>query len=405
MTDAPDTAQLNEEAKTLFQTGRYEEAARIYEAAIAADTGKAAVYYSNLAAAYLKLQRFDLAQRAAHDALLRDCRSLKARYRRAMARRGLGLLPHCLVDLSGVLATHPTNTEARIAFNDTLRMHDSAGKPRLSVAEIRRLDFPPAHGSTLTAPADSCLRPSASSVKIPPPQKKKRGKVPCNGCHEKQVYPEEAVYCQKCGTSPYCNEGCKRKDRHLHKLRCPVMAEHKVLLDLSETFSLQQPYFKTVFEKYVARALGPAAPPCAMLLITHLGVVPHSGGTHGQRLSVEQINIVPLHIITADTANSYMFLLGVANMMQKAATATIVPIMFNPAFEVDLGPNEPPDSFSATQMLTVTPEDSTDIESMVEVYSVAFGATRELRLDLDVLYRAIEDEIELDVNNYYGLRA
>lgn len=163
-----------------------------------------------------------------------------------------------------------------------------------------------------------------------------------------------------------------------------------MLLDLSETFSLQQPYFKTVFEKYVARALGPAAPPCAMLLITHLGVVPHSGGTHGQRLSVEQINIVPLHIITADTANSYMFLLGVANMMQKAATATIVPIMFNPAFEVDLGPNEPPDSFSATQMLTVTPEDSTDIESMVEVYSVAFGATRELRLDLDVLYRCVE---------------
>ncbi|KAF7345803.1 hypothetical protein MVEN_01601300 [Mycena venus] len=143
-----------------------------------------------------------------------------------------------------------------------------------------------------------------------------------------------------------------------------------------------------------------------MLLITHLGVVPQSGSLYAQRLTVEQINIVPLSVITTDTARSYVVLLGVANM-RKAANATTVPIMFNPAFEVDLGRNEPPDSFSMTQMLMVTPEDSRDLESTGDsvVYSVFFGATRELRLDLDVLYRAIEDEIELDVNNYCGLRA
>ncbi|KAJ7482541.1 hypothetical protein FB451DRAFT_1441898 [Mycena latifolia] len=413
MADAPDAPQLNEKAGTLFRNGRYEEAAKTYEDAIVADNGKSAVYYSNLAAAYLKLQRFELAQDAAHNALMRDCRSVKARYRRSMARRGLGLLPHCLVDLSSVLAMEPAQREARAAFVESMHMHDSAGNPSLSVAEVRRMDFPPAHGSALTAPASPDNRPSVSQAQRPAGASKDT-KVMCNGCHSKFLNPVEAIYCPKCGTSPYCNEACRRADGHLHRIRCPVMAEHRVLLKLSESLAKPDPYLKTLFEKYATRALGqlvPIPPLCLMVLIAHLGVVSsqsQSGArTHTQRLCVEQLNIVPLSILPAATARSCR-LVSIAAGIQKAANATVLPMMFSPNIEVDLGPNEPPDSFAVMNMLTVTPVEYGDIESTgdtVEVYSRSFGVMRELKLDLDVLYRAIEDEIELDVDNYYRLMA
>ncbi|KAJ6541348.1 hypothetical protein B0H19DRAFT_1381083 [Mycena capillaripes] len=56
MADTTHVARLIEKAGTLFRNGRYEEAARL---TIAVDTEKSAMYYINLAAEYLKLQRSD----------------------------------------------------------------------------------------------------------------------------------------------------------------------------------------------------------------------------------------------------------------------------------------------------------------------------------------------------------
>lgn len=130
-----------------------------------------------------------------------------------------------------------------------------------------------------------------------------------------------------------------------------------------------------------------------MVLIAHLGIASsqsQSGArTHTQRLCVEQLNIVPLSILPAATATSCRFLI-IAAGMQKAANATIIPVMFSPNIEVDLGPNEPPDSFAATNVLTVTPVEYGDIESTgdtVELYGRSFGMMRELKFDLDIFYR------------------
>lgn len=159
------------------------------------------------------------------------------------------------------------------------------------------------------------------------------------------------------------------------------MAEHRVLLNLSENFAQHDPYFQALFEKYATRALGLQPPLCPMILIAHLGVISQSGVRTTQRLRVEQITIVPLSILPRSTALSYGFLLNVASM-QKAANATVLPLMFSPCIEVDLGPNEPADSFSATTMLTFTPGNS----GAGELYSRSFGVMRALALDLDVLY-------------------
>ncbi|KAJ7462963.1 hypothetical protein FB451DRAFT_1404123 [Mycena latifolia] len=218
MADAPDAPQLNEKvhnfqfasfgvdiskAGTLFRNGRYEEEAKTYEDAVVADNGKSAVYrdYSNLAAAHLKLQRTD-----SPNSVLKIAK-LDSNWPRMQLTTHL-----CeIVDQRSILATEPAHREARAAFVESMRMHDSAGKPSLSVAEIRRMDFPPAHGSALTAPASPDNRPSVSLNQAQRPSRaSKDTKVPCNGCHSKFLNPVEAIYCLKCGTSPYCNEACRR---------------------------------------------------------------------------------------------------------------------------------------------------------------------------------------------------
>ncbi|KAJ7462962.1 hypothetical protein FB451DRAFT_1562384 [Mycena latifolia] len=153
------------------------------------------------------------------------------------------------------------------------------------------------------------------------------------------------------------------------------MAEYRVLLKLSENLAKPDPYLNTLFEKYAARALGqlvPIPPLCVMVLIAHLGVVSSQSQSGALRRAAQ-------HRPALDSAGCY---------------SNIVPFYDYcgcPNIEVDLGPNEPPDSFAAMNMLTVTPVEYGDIESTgdtVELYSRSFGVMRELKLDLDVLYRA-----------------
>ncbi|KAJ7852205.1 hypothetical protein B0H14DRAFT_810833 [Mycena olivaceomarginata] len=118
MTFAPDieAVQLNKEAGEFFRCGQYGAAVQCYEAAIIADTSESPLYFSNLAAAFLKLGQFESAQSAAHTALQRDPKSVKARYRRALARRESGRIAEALMDLATLLSIHPDHKEGSFAL-------------------------------------------------------------------------------------------------------------------------------------------------------------------------------------------------------------------------------------------------------------------------------------------------
>ncbi|KAJ7719122.1 hypothetical protein B0H16DRAFT_410523 [Mycena metata] len=403
-----DATKLNEMAKSHFRDGQYAQAAEKYQAAIAADGRKSALYFSNLAAAYLKLQNFESAQTAAHDALLIDCHSVKARYRRAMARRGLGLLAHSIVDLSSAVITDPLSREVRSAFLETMRMYETPGKHTLGVNELRTIDFPPAHGSVLAAPVTKDLPPpvfstetrEAPSVQSP---------VFCNGCHMQTLDPEQALYCTKCGTSPYCNAACQRADWPSHKVRCSVLARYKVVMNLADKLGQPDPYFRPLLEMYALRAIGShvgCGPPCRLVLVVHLGMVPVSGeSAHTQRLSVEQISVIPTTILRKQMEQSYDLLLGLGAVTYPGTH--MVGLSFCPTMDVDLGPKEPPESFGTTSTIKISPEEVKRRQipgSSIKLKSRSFGMTREFELDLHILYRAIEDELEMDAGNYYGLR-
>ncbi|GLB35584.1 hypothetical protein LshimejAT787_0211490 [Lyophyllum shimeji] len=109
---AKELEDLKEAGNKLFTAGDYLGAVKVYKA-IVDDFGQKPVLMSNLAAAYLKLEEYVGAEVAASTALKYDPRMIKARYRRGLARKGMGQYKAALVDFRTVLEQDPTKNEAR----------------------------------------------------------------------------------------------------------------------------------------------------------------------------------------------------------------------------------------------------------------------------------------------------
>ncbi|KAH9896002.1 hypothetical protein C8Q73DRAFT_690462 [Cubamyces lactineus] len=105
-----------EEGNALFRQGKWAEAAELYqEAAVIA--GPQPVYLSNLAAAALKLERWDVAESAATRALFDHPSHVKARFRRAIARKEMRRFTAAETDLQYILERDPSNTAAHTEVN------------------------------------------------------------------------------------------------------------------------------------------------------------------------------------------------------------------------------------------------------------------------------------------------
>ncbi|KAG6916896.1 hypothetical protein DXG01_004729 [Tephrocybe rancida] len=117
---------LKNTGNNLFQGGDYEGAVEAYQEAID-EYGSTAVLYSNLAAAYLKLEQYDEAEDAALEALVRDPKMLKARYRRGLARKESGQYTAALADFKAVLKQDSTRSEARVQLIATQDLRNNYG--------------------------------------------------------------------------------------------------------------------------------------------------------------------------------------------------------------------------------------------------------------------------------------
>ncbi|KAG5639186.1 hypothetical protein H0H81_006090 [Sphagnurus paluster] len=96
----------------LFKAGNYWGAIELYKNALER-FGQKPVLLSNLAAAYLKVEHYEEAESAAESALMYDPHMIKARYRRGLARKGIGRFKAAIIDFESVLKQDPTRTEAR----------------------------------------------------------------------------------------------------------------------------------------------------------------------------------------------------------------------------------------------------------------------------------------------------
>ncbi|KAJ7865596.1 hypothetical protein B0H14DRAFT_2733965 [Mycena olivaceomarginata] len=185
-----DAERLNEEGGAFFRLGQYAEAVVAYRQAAALhkknSNPRAAVCYSNLAAAALKLEKYQEALVAADQALELDYTSIKARYRRAMAARGLDYNMHSIVDLSTILVLDPKNADARSNLLSGLQVHINTKLRAISTGDSLEVDSPPAYGTHLTTPRPGdYILPEVLPIEMShavPSTKPENVELACSGC-------------------------------------------------------------------------------------------------------------------------------------------------------------------------------------------------------------------------------
>ncbi|KAJ7675648.1 hypothetical protein DFH06DRAFT_1466479 [Mycena polygramma] len=399
--------RANKEAGEYFRTGQYEEAATAYTTAIRFDRLSTAstVYFTNLAAAYLKLERFLEAGEAASDALIRDPRSVKARYRRGVATKALGWLTACLFDFYNVLVLDPSNQAARSLFMETFREYNIATRNPVTPAQMAPLDRPAVHAlSALDSPSPSQLPAGSGRERIKTSTKEKlRG---CSWCAARVNYKKSKT-CAACTMVMYCDRTCQRNHWQTHKRLCPSLASLKPFLRRVTKLG-SDVYMNRLLKFYAIRAMGFLTPhpiPGPAIMIVRVGQT--TADIQPRCLTLENVHIAYLGLLPESEQEDYWNHIAAAGIPSSRCVYT----MFTPAIDQDHGQELMDAIESQTSIVGVQPAELEEIRrrgNTVEVESPVFGGTRTLALDLDVLFRhviqALEEEIALDEHNIRGFR-
>ncbi|KAJ7839637.1 hypothetical protein B0H13DRAFT_2417618 [Mycena leptocephala] len=236
------------------------------------------------------------AAEAAHAALLRDPRSFKARYRRAMGRKGLRLFPECLLDLASALTTEPGNADVNREF-DAVETICRMERRLLNSEDITAADYPPAFGAESRS-AEQLPTPSVhiAATSTPPPRRgtSADGALEiCFACRAKKPR-------KQCKAVKYCSLTCQRADWPEHKTRCKLASDNHVTVRLGRTLSQHQ-YFSIHLLLYSIRAMGLTTSLLnyqrfiLLVVVEMVPIVPPAPpGGLTQRLAIRQLLSVPI---------------------------------------------------------------------------------------------------------------
>ncbi|KAJ7618324.1 hypothetical protein DFH06DRAFT_1306666 [Mycena polygramma] len=398
-------ARKNEEAGQYFRSGQYEEAVTAYSAAIRFDHLSAAstTYFTNLAATYLKFERFLEAGDAASDALIRDPRSFKARYRRGVATKGLGWLTASLFDLYNVLVLDPSIEDARTLFMETFREYNIAGRAPVTPAQMAPLDRPAVHAlSALATPS-----PFPSSAGVPSAGRRHfKASIPgkmraCSSCAARVDYRESKT-CGACTRVMYCNRTCQRNHWQRHKPVCQSLASLNQFLRRVAKLGADV-YMNHLIKFYAIRALGFLTPnpiPGPAVMVVRVGQT--AADTQPRLLTIENVHVAYLGLLPeADQHNYWKY-----TAEEGLRSSSCVYIMFSPVID-DAEALTYEAIEGQTSVVEVLPAELEQIRrhgNTVQVESPVFGGARTLAMDLEVLFRALEDEIVVDEHNIHGYR-
>ncbi|KAJ7238358.1 hypothetical protein C8J57DRAFT_1295622 [Mycena rebaudengoi] len=413
--DVPPGVEFNTEAGRLFKAGDYQGAADCYERAIA-ETDKVAVYFSNLAAAYLKLSKYHAAQEAARKALLLEPRSFKARFRRAMARKGLNLIPEALVDIAGLLTGDPSNSQARTEFEALVEIQKTTGMRPLEPEAILSRDFPHAYGSTSNPPRENVATdPHQTSLpfffKVDADEKPGHAALQpgmiVSACMTCQISTnkKDLRTCGKCRRANYCSVSCQRADWPKHKYTCGSAPDNGVTMRLGRNIHHHQ-FFQLHLILYAVRAMGPPRLPSEkhefvlMVVVEMVPIIsPSASQTTRTRIAVKNILPVPICIIPPEIAEIHR---GVVRATRPEVYLHCIWITTTSVYR--LGEEDA----SRVGVLAVRPfilGNCYRPAFSLDVYSHSFGVHRRVTPDLDFLFESINEELRLDAENHYLLQA
>ncbi|KAJ6516667.1 hypothetical protein C8R47DRAFT_402041 [Mycena vitilis] len=397
---ADEAVRLNKEGGELFKAGQYEAAATRYEAAIIVDTSKSPLYFSNLAAVYLKLEKFAHAESAANTSLVRDPKAIKSRYRRAVARKQMGRLAESLIDLVNLLAISPGNAEAAAAFRETSILYGAADESNdIPLEGLAIAAAPHAFGSpTALQNRTHVTKPSPNDYHMSRVVQESIGNIglsqtrSCATCKISKGRGEMKI-CRKCKRSMYCSTTCQRSDWPIHRDSCSLPEDNHLTFRLGREIS-SHIHFRTLLMAYGVRALGlagssrPTTLPARLLLVL-VDMVPIAPDAVRKRLRVKHIIPVPLAVLPPDVVRDYM----------KVNES-------GPCVGVCVGTTGVYGAGDTRHCVTACP---VPLPFLREDFSMALRShslseDRRISLDLDLLYANIEDELSLDADNHYGMQ-
>ncbi|KAJ6483255.1 hypothetical protein C8R45DRAFT_1099534 [Mycena sanguinolenta] len=364
--EADQATQFNNEARKLFDEGKFEAAGKLYERANKADTLNSPIYVSNLALVHLKLKQFEKAEICATMALCRDPRSIKARYRRAMAGWKRGRSMQSLVDLASVLTLDPMDKAAVAAFATVSKEYESLGSSRgfLDPMEVLKADYPSPYGSP-------------AAPRPPTPQNVSRA----NG-----------VVIPNCSTAFYCDEVCQRKHWPTHKKDCiPYDKVHVLTLRICNNL-MDHEYTRLHLKFYALRSIGAlhhSPPPYCTVLLVFVELVPvesETGPRPRRRIRIRNLVTAPLVVLHEKARESYHMQTERMRKTCGMPGAPGVAILITPLHENGQENNKSRTLMAVERLVPDLAILIKDSGYPVGVESRSFGVGRKLTTDLDDLY-------------------
>ncbi|KAJ7748211.1 hypothetical protein DFH07DRAFT_830441 [Mycena maculata] len=402
-------AELNAEGGKRFKAGDYRGAAMYYELA----TGRAAadpvsIYFSNLAAAYLKLGRYPLAQDAAAKALQLEPRATKARYRRAIARKLLKWIPEALLDITTLLTCDPDNSEAKAEYQILIDMQKKDGRGPLAPENILECCSPLPYGSLTSPRHGDPSDPHQQRLpffRMVPPLQKNAGSNVDGACMEctKPMRKKDLKTCQKCKRVNYCSVQCQRAAWPGHKQTCNVASDDNVTIRTGRRLA-DHPYFQTHLLLYAMRTmrkprLRHETHDMILMVVVDMVLVEPSKPNGTKRTIVKNLVAVPICLVPQEVIYTLTHAVHKLSTNKPLHALWIVTTGIYPEGE------------ECKFRLNVLPADEIITSSAhlphfsLDLHSQSYGVFRRVTCDLDFLFWSINDELRLDIDNYYQFQA
>ncbi|KAF7377005.1 MYND finger [Mycena sanguinolenta] len=230
----------------------------------------------------------------------------------------------------------------------------------------------------------------------------------CNGC-KKSMRRRDLKECQKCRRVNYCGVPCQRADWPEHKRTCNVSP------DLNLTFCTgrrlaEHDYFRMHMLLYALSAMGPpkfADEPHDFVLMVVVDMVPVSAAKPEgrKRITVTNMLPVPTSVLPADV---YAMLdLSLQNVAQHTVPYAVHALLIVTAEKFPEGEDRLDSRFRISMLF---PSDfitsHMDLpEFSLDLFSHSHGVYRRVNLDMDFLFESINDELQLDEDDYYQMQA
>ncbi|KAJ7659480.1 hypothetical protein B0H17DRAFT_1212874 [Mycena rosella] len=327
-----------------------------------------------------------------------------------MARKQLTLIPEALVDITSPLTSDPDNIDAKAEFRTLVDMQNKTGiQRRFTPEDLLEGTSPSAHGSLLLNPV-RMDRDDPHHMKLPffktatfPPSTTHVANIhgACHACRTPK-HRKDLKTCKKCFRVNYFSVECQRAEWPEHKLTCKPARDDNLTIRVGRRLA-DHPYFKTLLLLYALRAMGPARLPEEdhdLILMVVVDMLPLLGSAHPgrQHIVVKNILAVPTCIVPEEVAYVQRAALddgprGLRVHCVWIATTGIYPDGEESRFRLILLP-------AADIMVSSAhlPNFSLDL------YSHSHGVFRRVSLDVDFIFESLNDELRLDIDNYYQLQ-